>query len=137
MPPRVVITRLFLRIFVMENTAFFLQYLANQPVKVETHFIGQQDRRRPLTDVADLLAEVKKVLPSKLGSVDLDELTLHLPERVDRSSLSADCFADSTGTTLDVGCLLSALNSLGSNSKKPLIIRNFNDRNDQGIYFLM
>ena len=60
---------------------------------------------------------------------ELAQYTLHLPEGIDRSTLSEDCFAyiDSNDTTLDSGCPLSALCSLGSNSKEPLIIKSKND----------
>ena len=37
-------------------------------MKVETHFIGQQDRRRPLTDVGDLVAAFfPNTSPNELG----------------------------------------------------------------------
>ncbi|KAK6091471.1 hypothetical protein MT418_8546 [Batrachochytrium dendrobatidis] len=61
----------------MENIPFYIQYLHNQPVKVETHFNGELERRRPLTDVGGLVAAVKQALPSKLGAIDPDELTIH------------------------------------------------------------
>ena len=64
----------------MENRAFFLQYLTNQPVKVETHYIGQQDRRRPLTDVSDLVAAYKAAVAPLLDHCSIAHLTLHLPD---------------------------------------------------------
>ncbi|KAJ1503809.1 hypothetical protein HMI54_005373 [Coelomomyces lativittatus] len=106
----------------MENRAFFLQYLTKQPVKVETHYIGHQDRRRPLTDVADLVAAFfLNTPPNELG-----QYSLHLPDDVARTALREDCFAtvDENDTTLDTGCPLSALGSLGSKSKQPLIIKS-------------
>jgi hypothetical protein len=48
----------------MENKKFYIKYLTNQPIKVETHYIGEQDRRRPLTDVGDLIGAVKQALSS-------------------------------------------------------------------------
>ena len=56
----------------MENKEYYVKYLANRPVKVETHYIGEKDRRRPLTDVGDLIAAFQQALPSKLGAIDLD-----------------------------------------------------------------
>ncbi|KAJ3004444.1 UNVERIFIED_CONTAM: hypothetical protein HDU68_005104 [Siphonaria sp. JEL0065] len=54
-------------------------------------------------------------------------LSLHPPLGVTRSDseLDDDCFltVDESDTTLDPGCLLSSLGSLGVNSKKPLIIK--------------
>ncbi|TPX75516.1 hypothetical protein CcCBS67573_g03216 [Chytriomyces confervae] len=37
------------------NRVFFVQYQTNQPVKIETHYVGEQERRRPLEDVADMV----------------------------------------------------------------------------------
>jgi hypothetical protein len=39
----------------MDNTTFFIKYLKNQPVKVESHFVGEAERKRPLRDVADII----------------------------------------------------------------------------------
>jgi hypothetical protein len=39
----------------MENRAFYIKYQQNQAVKIETHFIGENERRRPLQDVSDLI----------------------------------------------------------------------------------
>lgn len=58
----------------MENKQFYIKYLTNQPIKVETHYIGEQDRRRPLTDVGDLVAAYKTVVAPLL---DTSSLTLH------------------------------------------------------------
>ncbi len=51
---------------------------------------------------------------------ELAQYTLHIPEGIDRSALGEDSFAyiDSNDTTLNPGCLLSSLDSLGSNSKQ-------------------
>ena len=109
----------------------FIKYLTNQPVGVKTRIFNTHTFEwvQTVFNVSDLVAAVKQALPSKLGAIDLDELTLHLPSGVDRSALQEDCFAatDSTGTTLDSGCLLSALGSFGSKSKEPLIIKSKND----------
>ena len=64
----------------MENRVFYIKYLNYQPVSIETHFIGDTERRRPLHTVGQLIGAYKQALPSKLGSTDLDELTLHLPD---------------------------------------------------------
>ena len=111
------------------NKSLFIQYSQNQPVKVETHYFGQQDRRRPLTDVGDLIAAYKAAVSPLLDQSSLAQLTLHLPDGVARTALTDDCFAtvDENDTTLDTGCPLSALGSLGSKSKQPLIIKSKND----------
>ena len=112
----------------MENKQFYIKYLTNGPVKVETHYIGEKDRRRPLTDVGDLVAAFQARPGSLLANTDSGLITLHLPDSIARSAsgLGEDCFAnvDETDTTLDTGCSLSSLGSLGSNSKMPLLIIN-------------
>jgi len=106
----------------MDNKEFYVKYLQNLPVKIETQFIGQKKRRRPLKDIGDLVAAYFPNIPPN----ELAQYTLHLPEGIDRSTLSEDCFAyiDSNDTSLDPGCPLSVLCSLGSNSKEPLVLRS-------------
>jgi hypothetical protein len=63
---------------------------------------------------------------SLLANTDAGLITLHLPEGVDKDSLEEDCFAnvDESDTTLDPGCPLSNLGSIGAKSKEPLIIKS-------------
>ena len=108
------------------NKAFFVQYRTNQPLKVETHYFGEQERRRPLADVGDLVAAYKTAVAPLLVDSSLAHLTLHLPDKAARSSLSEDCFAskDSAGTTLRTGLALARLNGLGLDDEHPLIIKS-------------
>ncbi len=53
----------------MENKQFYIKYLTNQPIKVETHYIGEQDRRRPLTEVGDLVAAYKTAVAPRFDSL--------------------------------------------------------------------
>ena len=111
----------------MENKDIYIKYQENQPVLVETLYNNHGGKRdRPLTTVAHLVAAFQALPNSPLASAFVGDLTLHLPEGVDRSALQEDCFAatDSTGTALDSGCLLSALGSLGSKSKVPLVVKS-------------
>ena len=111
----------------MQTYQFFIKHKENQPVKISTHFDSERKKREvPLEDVADLLASVKQALSSKLGAIDLDELTLHLPEGFSRSALDKDCFAgtDSTGTTLRTGLSLERLHGLGIDDLQPLVIKS-------------
>ena len=111
----------------MENKDIYIKYQENQPVLVETLYNNHGGKRdRPLTTVAHVVAAYKTAVAPRFDSTPTDELTLHLPEGVDRSALEEDCFAatDSTGTALDSGCLLSALGSLGSKSKVPLVVKS-------------
>ena len=113
----------------MENKEYYIKYINNQPVPVNTHYIGEQERKRPLSTIAHLIAAFQP--NSLLANTPLELLTLHLPDSVQRSAsgLGEDCFAtvDENDTTLDTGCPLSALGSLGSKSKQPLIIKSKND----------
>ena len=61
----------------MENKVFFLKYQENQPVKIESHFIGENNRRRPLSDVGDLVAAFQARPGSLLANTDSGLITLH------------------------------------------------------------
>ncbi|KAK5673132.1 hypothetical protein QVD99_000590 [Batrachochytrium dendrobatidis] len=95
----------------MENIPFYIQYLHNQPVKVETHYIGELERRRPLTDVGGLVAAVKQALPSKLGAIDPDELTIHY-------------VVNGVETNYNSWDPISALGTNGTVGSSPLIIKS-------------
>ena len=107
----------------MEYREFYIKYLDHQPVPIDISYGRGAQGTLPLVTVAHLIGAVKQALPSKLGAIDLDELILNLPDGFERSALSEDCFASDDGY-LDPGCLLSALGSLGSKSKHPLIIKS-------------
>jgi hypothetical protein len=40
---------------IMNNKVFYVQYLNYFAVKIETHYKGDEERRRPLADISDLL----------------------------------------------------------------------------------
>jgi hypothetical protein len=102
----------------MENKQFYIKYLTNQPIKVETHIDTQRKRRDfPLTDVGDLIGAVKQALSSKLGSVDLDELTLY-------TAVELPAIPGNT--------LLTSLQLPIASYEHPLIIKSRNDAG-QGI----
>ena len=91
-----------------DNREFYVKYLDNRAVPIDTSYGRGPEGMLALVTVAHLIGAVKQALPSKLGSIDADELTLHLPNGVDRTALAEDCFAtvDESDTTLDPGCLL-------------------------------
>ena len=111
----------------MENKQYYIKYLINQPVKVETHIDTQRASREfPLTDVADLVAAYRP--NSLLANTPLELLTLHLPDSIARSAsgLGEDCFANvaENDTTLRTGLVITRLNGFGSNDLQPLIIKS-------------
>ena len=112
-----------------DNREFYVKYLDNRAVPIDTSYGRGPEGMLALVTVAHLIGAVKQALPSKLGSIDADELTLHLPEGAAKDSLEQDCFAivDESDTTLDPGCPLSNLGSIGAKSKEPLIIKSKND----------
>ncbi|KAJ3248455.1 hypothetical protein HDU77_008115 [Chytriomyces hyalinus] len=59
------------------NQVFFVQYQTNQPIQIETHYLGEQERRRPLSDVADMTGAAKQTLAPRFDSTPTDALTLH------------------------------------------------------------
>ena len=118
----------------MENQIFFVKYLDYQPVEIETHHIGEEDRKKTLTIVGHLIT----VFFPSVDLVTLCQYTIHLPLDVDKYSLSKDCYYTDVknGTTLHVGCKLSALGSIGSNPYQPLIIRSVNDKITMGEFMI-
>ena len=63
---------------------------------------------------------------SLLANTPIEFITVKLPDRVDRSKLSPECFAthDENDTTLRPGVLLSQLAEVGSDDRHPLIIES-------------
>ena len=96
----------------------YIQYQNNIPVPIFTQNLPIPQGEEPV--VADLVSAYKTAVAPLLDHSSLAELTLHLPDSVDRnaSGLDEDCFADTdstgTGTTLDPGCSLATLRSFGS-----------------------
>ncbi|OAJ39575.1 hypothetical protein BDEG_23408 [Batrachochytrium dendrobatidis JEL423] len=96
----------------MENIPFYIQYLHNQPVKVETHYIGELERRRPLTDVGGLVAAYKTATTPLLDGISLAHLTIH--SAVDGPAIAGNVL------------LASIQNHIGS-YEHPLIIKSKSD----------
>ncbi|OAJ41499.1 hypothetical protein BDEG_25082 [Batrachochytrium dendrobatidis JEL423] len=63
----------------MENMKFYIKYLDYQPVGLRTHILNTNTFvwLQTLFTVGDLVAAVKQALPSKLGAIPVDELTIH------------------------------------------------------------
>ena len=59
------------------NRLIYIRYGDNQPVKVETHFVGEHERRRPLLDVADLIGAFQSLPGCPLATVFAGDITLH------------------------------------------------------------
>jgi len=107
----------------MENKQFYIKYLTNQPIKVETHYIGGQDRRRPLTDVGDSVAACTFDQTRRLLGLpeDYGPLTLH-------SAVELPAIPGNT--------LLTSLSLPIASYEKPLIIKSKNDAG-QGIVHVL
>ncbi|KAJ3336728.1 hypothetical protein HDU83_009233, partial [Entophlyctis luteolus] len=99
----------------MANSVLFVKYADNQPVKIKTLYEKQGVRREdPLLDVADVIVAVQQALPSKLGAIDPDELTLH-------------CVVDGVeGPALEPDYLISNLTA-GVTAKTALVIKSRRD----------
>ena len=101
------------------NKSFWIKYLDNNPVKIDTLYFNNQDRKPPLTDVGDLIAAFKQRLGSLLADSDEGLITLY-KKNID------------TLEALDPGDLLTELGENGSTSRNPLIIKS---RNDGGNFY--
>ena len=116
----------------MENKEFYIKYLDNEPVAVDTAYDANGSKRdRALATVGHLGAAYRTAVTPLLDHSSVAQLTLHLPDSIARSAsgLDEEYFAnfDENDTSLAPDCPLSALNSLGSTSKRPLIIKSKND----------
>ncbi|KAJ3356663.1 hypothetical protein HDU83_000525 [Entophlyctis luteolus] len=99
----------------MGNEVLFVKYAGNQPVKIETHYIGGQERRRPLSDVADVIEAVKQALPHRFRSTPVDELTLHaVVDGVEGSALEPDLLVSdlTTGRTAKLALIIKSQNDM-------------------------
>ncbi|EGF77497.1 hypothetical protein BATDEDRAFT_36058 [Batrachochytrium dendrobatidis JAM81] len=97
----------------MENIPFYIQYLHNQPVKVDTHINSERTALRPfpLDSVADLVVAFQALPNSPLASTFVDELTLHLPD----------------GPAIPGNTLLIDIQQPTGSYDHPLIIRSLRD----------
>ncbi|EGF78959.1 hypothetical protein BATDEDRAFT_90344 [Batrachochytrium dendrobatidis JAM81] len=97
----------------MENERFYIKYLDYQPVEIETHFNGELERRRPLTDVGGLVAAIVVEPTRRLAGIpeDYGPLTLHLPD----------------GPAIPGNTLLTSIQQPTGSYDHPLIIRSLRD----------
>ncbi|EGF80597.1 hypothetical protein BATDEDRAFT_24344 [Batrachochytrium dendrobatidis JAM81] len=98
----------------MENERFYIKYLDYQPVEIETHFNGELERRRPLTDVADLVAAIVVEPTRRLAGIPEDYGPLTLHSAVDEPAIP--------GNTL-----LTSIQQPTGSYDHPLIIRSLSD----------
>jgi predicted Ser/Thr protein kinase len=112
-----------------ENRELYVKYLDNHAVAIDTSYGRGPQGSLALLTVAHLIGTVKQALAPLLNDTSIAELTLHLPEGVDKNSLEQDCFAtfDESDTTLRPGLVLSRLNGLGLDDLNPLVIKSRND----------
>ncbi|KAK5673583.1 hypothetical protein QVD99_001023 [Batrachochytrium dendrobatidis] len=100
----------------MENKAFFVQYLTNQPVKVDTHINSERTALRPfpLDSVADLVAAFQALPNSPLASAFVGDLTLHF-------------VVDGVEMTYNSWEPITVLKTNGTVGSSPLIIKSKSD----------
>jgi hypothetical protein len=127
------------------NQEFYVKYLDNIAPIETTFFNSNLKREVPLADVGDLIKACRdEQTTAQLGLPKIPgPLTLHLPGGVDRQSvnetdaakLEDDHFEEGDSFTGD--CPLTALGTLGSRSKKPLVLRCKIQVEQIGTFFLM
>lgn len=105
-----------------ENREFYIKYLGNQPVKIETHFIGEQERRRPLKDVGDLVAAFQGLSNSPFASAFAGDITLHTV--MDEEALEVDTLLSGldTGTIAKPALIIKSRNDAGRDIGNALIV---------------
>ncbi|KAJ3268527.1 hypothetical protein HDV01_002674 [Terramyces sp. JEL0728] len=110
-----------------DKRVYWVKYLDYQAVGINTHFFHESTAKwvERWLNVGDLIAAYR--VDSVIAETSPELLSLHLPVGAERSALPEDCFANETDSTLDNGCLLSDLGTIGTKSKKPLIIKSRTD----------
>ncbi|KAJ3268526.1 hypothetical protein HDV01_002673 [Terramyces sp. JEL0728] len=123
-----------------DKRVYWVKYLDYQAVGINTHFFHESTAKwvERWLNVGDLIAAYR--VDSVIAETSPELLSLHLPVGAERSALPEDCFANEADSALDNGCLLSDLGTIGTKSKKPLIIksRNYADEDrirDRNIVF--
>jgi len=116
----------------MDNLELYVKYSSYPPVKIETHYIGEEDRKRPLKDVSDLILAYKTLVSPLLDSISITQLTLHLPSTIEKDTFPEDYY--SSGDILRPGLLLSHLKNI-SDDRHPLIIKTIQPTT-QGIFII-
>ena len=95
--------------FSMENQTFYIKYLDNQPVKIQTHIDDLRIRRElPLKDVGDLVAAFQRLSNSPFASAYAGDLTLH--SGMDEEALEVDALLTgiNTGTTAKTALIIKS-----------------------------
>ncbi|KAJ3008775.1 UNVERIFIED_CONTAM: hypothetical protein HDU68_002960 [Siphonaria sp. JEL0065] len=94
------------------NQAFFVKYKDNQPVKIETHYVGEQERRRPLSDVCDVI---------RASTSDSTRRLLGLPD--DYGPLILHAVVDGVESVLPGNQTLFSIPTPSCSFANPLIIK--------------
>ncbi|KAJ3226220.1 hypothetical protein HDU78_010440, partial [Chytriomyces hyalinus] len=95
------------------NQVFWVKYQTNQPVQIKTHYAGGQERRRPLSVVADVIGAATVGVTRRLigCAEDFGALTLHaVVDGVEGPALQADLPLStlSTGLTAETALIIKS-----------------------------
>ena len=113
----------------MEDKVFWIKYLEKRAVSINTHFVGDDERKMPLKTIDNLISAYQNRPGSSLANVSPEDLFLLLPAgttRKDSAYLGPDAFAieeDENDTCLRSDLSLASLGSIGSQFTSPLIIK--------------
>ncbi|TPX74549.1 hypothetical protein CcCBS67573_g04185 [Chytriomyces confervae] len=103
------------------NAVVFVRYQSNQPVKIETHYVGEQDRRRPLSDVADMIGAYRSA-GSLLADTPIELLSLHpVVDGAEGPALEPDLPIStlSTGLTAKTALIIKSKSDMDGYSSSP------------------
>jgi hypothetical protein len=113
----------------MENQTFYIKYLDNQPVKIQTHIDDLRIRREfPLKDVDDLVAAAIAEPARRLLGLPQDHGPLTLHSGMDEEALEVDALLTgiNTGTTAKTALIMKS-KILPHSSIGYLIVENAQD----------
>ena len=95
-----------------ENKSFWIKYLENNPVEIETHYLNDQERKRPLKNVGHLISAYKVATLPRFENVPVDDLSLYLDGNTLEALRPGKPLADLLPTTDDNPLIIKPIGSL-------------------------
>jgi hypothetical protein len=111
----------------MEGQVFWIKYLNNRPTSVSsTEILHVTKRDALIQNIDDLMKTFKIVISPEMDSIPISKLNMYLPVGFTRKDLNNhDAFVtdNENDTALRPGFPLVSLGLIGSEYKKPLLIK--------------
>ena len=97
-----------------ENKSFWIKYLDNNPVEIETLYFNDQERKRPLKNVGHLISAYKVATLPRFENVPVDDLSLYLDGNTLEALRSDKLLAELPLIRYDNPLIIKSRNSVGN-----------------------